>query len=230
MVIKGRVGLSRKKTAKKALKQQSNYFIPIGSRLSQFEDANKPNPQPPIPKAAPNNRPGWFQGEVLITLSWFVMAGLVIGIVLMFPRIISHKKDNFPVGNYYSNIQSAWSDGELQKGWIPRFIPDGSTDIHEKHFTKSDIGWLCFDFPATSGQSMTLNFDRLTPDQVNNLVINGTYSRWWPDNLNGKPSITKGLQPWSIYKTNRRVNDFRITEYIAIDWKLSRAYLWRQYE
>lgn len=216
--MRGKKGRTRKK------KVFSENYYAIGSRLATLEMENGPKDSQPVPIESEREKAGWFKVESLAGWSLFLVPILALALVVIFLPYIS-KKDRRQY-SYYPSFRAAASAGILQEGWVPRFIPDGSTELHEAHNEGSGSGWISFRFPPSSGQRMVASFTALTPEEVAKLEIPGIADKWWPDVLKGKMG-GKEMAGWGFYLTNRTFRGKQALEYMAVDWGKSEAYIWR---
>ena len=130
--------------------------------------------------------------------------------------------------HHYADVRAAGRSGALTEGWVPSFIPDGATDIDERHHNSTGEGWVVFRFPSSQGRWMTDRLTRVPPDKLFWLVVGGPNEAWWPDSLQGRVALRKTGTTWEIFRTSRHKTGTQLSEYVAIDWKGSRACLWRE--
>jgi hypothetical protein len=78
----------------------------------------------------------------------------------------------------FTTAQEARNAGYVDKDWIPSWLPDNATDIHEAHDVDSNISMLAFSLPDT--RTLVL------PDTCRPVEFAQTYPAplrrpWWPD-------------------------------------------------
>lgn len=77
----------------------------------------------------------------------------------------------------YGNLAEARADGAIERGWIPDWVPESATALHEVHTLDTNVSALAFDLPgdtrvplpdgclpATHAQTLPVRFER----------------SWWP--------------------------------------------------
>jgi hypothetical protein len=145
----------------------------------------------------------------------------------MGPRRVAEPASRTIVTNHYADVRAAGRAGALLDGWVPPFVPEGATDLYERHDPATGEGWLAFQFPPAQGRRMADRLHRVGPAVAG--IVTGPNGDWWPSSLRGHIGTRKGQPAWEIYLTPRR-SATGLAEYMAIDWESSRAFLWRERE
>lgn len=87
----------------------------------------------------------------------------------------------------YADYNAAKAAGELEKGWLPGFLPEGATDIKVINNTdkKSSLAAFRYEGNLDLGgcKEAPLSDTALPPERV---VL------WWPDELTGKGAVVPG--------------------------------------
>jgi len=213
--------------------RRSRTFYPVGTRIA--DNANMD-----LDREAAEGRPGSRLGmppaepeakdfTPLHPAAVVVLIAVVAGMIILLP----HHRASVPpapeVTNHWADVQEAGRAGALTDGWVPSFIPDGATDIWERHDPATKEGWITFEFPPAQGREMANRLQGKVPaDRLDTLVVNGPNGDWWPASLRGRIAHDRHGPLWEVCLTGRHAIDAGLTEYLAIDWKSSRACLWRE--
>jgi hypothetical protein len=87
-----------------------------------------------------HKRPLGISRLILLALGTFIIAFIAFrAIGILDPEIQS---------SYYANLPAARLAGEIERGWVPEFLPAGSTDISETHNLDTNTGTGTFRFPS----------------------------------------------------------------------------------
>jgi len=230
----------RLREALKALKEErKEQYIPVGSRVADGYGIDWSSRAGEKREPANGDKGlGVFQSlfTVLAVMMTIFAAVLIIwvltNIYLDHRREESYKaliaKERPLVTAYYPDLKTAGRKGGVLGEWVPMFVPDGATEINEKHDAKTGEGWLSFRFPLDQGKVMSARIYRLSPEKVELIVVRGTDEKWWPQWLKGKQNNPRISSVREFYRTNRWFHETRLLEYMAIDWDKHEAYLWRE--
>lgn len=83
--------------------------------------------------------------------------------------------------NYFPSLPEARRAGMLQKGWIPSFLPETSTNIYELHDLDSNHGIIRFELSEKDLESYesSIKEKRLPEGQVPEAWLQ-IKRKWWP--------------------------------------------------
>ncbi|MEK7476303.1 MAG: hypothetical protein AAB152_11820 [Candidatus Coatesbacteria bacterium] len=215
--------------------RRSRSFYPIGTRIADGYgldlDREARDGVPGTRLGMPPEEPETVRFTPLHPAAVLALVAVVAGMIILLPH---HQRPSPPanpeVTRHYADMRAAGHAGALAAGWVPSFVPAGATDIYERHNDSTSEGWLAFRFPPDEGPRMTDRFHlwKLSEGRLEILSVLGPPDAWWPDKLRGRIAVDARLPPWEIYYTGRCATGKPIRERIAVDWKNSRAYLWRE--
>jgi hypothetical protein len=120
----------------------------------------------------------------------------------------------------YASLKEAAASGAIERGWLPRMLPEGARDIREAHDLDSNRRWGLFDFPqsdaaalrAALGSEISLAGHSCNPPRR---------IEWWPvmlrERLDAEQIAATGLRAYAA-----REGDL----VFAVNWNQGRAYYW----
>jgi hypothetical protein len=92
----------------------------------------------------------------------------------------------------YESYAHAEQAGGVRRGWVPEFIPRGSTEILEYHDLDTNEGWLRIAAPAAGSANMLSGGERVWGHQA----LRSPGLPWWPTGLQG----TAPPREWQVYR------------------------------
>lgn len=86
---------------------------------------------------------------------------------------------------FYGSLADAKRAGEIDRGWIPDYLPKSSHSIHVAYDPESPRTWCAFEFSPVDSQILDNNLTHVdtVPARVKHLGDPGR--SWWPDFLTG---------------------------------------------
>jgi hypothetical protein len=118
----------------------------------------------------------------------------------------------------YQTLDEARAAGAIERGWIPRGLPDSASDLRAAHLENGNR-WGVFAFDSARGAALK----ELTGDEITSGVACDAPGRleWWPRILRSPIDLDRvkstGLRMY-------RARDGQLT--FAINWSQGRAYYW----
>lgn len=227
----------RLREALKALKEErKEQYIPVGSRVadgygidwsSRAGEKRKPaigDKGVGLLRSALN---GLGLMAILLAVAVFAYASIDLYRQHLWGRALREHEKVF-VTAHYPDVKAVARKSGMLGEWIPVFIPDGATEINEKHDAVTGEGWLSFRFPLEQGKVMAGRVYKVRPEKVDLIVVRGAGEKWWPQWLKGKQNNPRISSVREFYRTNRWFRKASLFEYMAIDWNKREAYLWRE--
>ena len=82
------------------------------------------------------------------------------------------------IEEYYTNYADVVKSGDLEKGWIPSFLPESAYDIYDKHNLDTNEIWIRFHFNKIDLTELTNVFELLGSDEQNKIakILNSNFS------------------------------------------------------
>ena len=103
----------------------------------------------------------------------FVIGMLTVFIVLTACSVLSDVRSNT-----YENYEAVVAAGEIERGWVPEFLPQSSANIYVKYKVDANVSILAFNFAADDLEMLT---QACTPtEEVPEPPLN---EKWWSDDL-----------------------------------------------
>lgn len=122
---------------------------------------------------------------------------------------IESKEANYP------DMKAAAAAGEIQRGWIPAFVPESSVDIRLKYDVENNRTWLSFRGVVDRS---TLP-EKCLSVTARDLTYPSTGPReWWPAVLTGDSRDSKTAYEYYTCKDG---------EMLATDRTKAQVFLWR---
>lgn len=133
----------------------------------------------------------------------------------------SHDQDSF-----YAVLADARKAGEIDRGWIPDFIPGSSRSIHEVHDLSPSKVWCAFEFDPSDTGSLRSNLKSVDSQGPVAGYVSSPHEPWWPRTLQGNLDASKvhgaGLQIYTVEIPVTQVeNEIML---FAIDWSNGHGY------
>jgi hypothetical protein len=91
------------------------------------------------------------------------------------------------IDDSYSTAKEVIDSGYLEKGWIPRWLPEDATKIQETHNIDSNMSELSFLIPNRDSLELPAS---CTPTSYKNVVPAYIKRRWWPSEQELRDSYT----------------------------------------
>jgi hypothetical protein len=84
------------------------------------------------------------------------------------------------VESVYPDARAAISAGEIERGWIPAFLPPSAKDIHVKYDLDTNEVWLRFSMDPSEVGSIENSCRRIETVEA---VLPERAGFWWPERL-----------------------------------------------
>ena len=120
----------------------------------------------------------------------------------------------------YATLAEAQAAGAVDRGWLPRGLPAGTTELRIAHDLDANRRWGLFNFPQAESAALRalvaaeLSFDGLTCSPPGRI-------EWWPvllrERLDGERIKATGLQGYAAKEGDL---------ILAVNWAQGRAYYW----
>ena len=120
----------------------------------------------------------------------------------------------------YATLAEARAAGAVDRGWIPRGLPEGTRELRSAHDLDSSRRWGLFNFPP--GEDAALRTLLGAETSLDGLTCNPPRRiEWWPvllrERLDGERIAATGLRGYA-----ERGGDL----IFAVNWAQGRAYYW----
>jgi hypothetical protein len=136
------------------------------------------------------------------------------------------------VESFYPSLGDARSQGAIDRGWIPDYLPDSSRSIHEMHRIEHPTTWCAFDFSAHNANSLEskLRGHEISRADLSSFEIQSPSTGWWPDFLVGHLNLDKvqanSFHMYSV-RDSARIPASPERQYLyvfAVNWAAGRGY------
>ena len=87
--------------------------------------------------------------------------------------------------SFYPSLADAKKAGEINRGWIPDYIPESSHAIHIVYDPESPRTWCAFEFSPSDSQTFQKNLTHVDTLPIRVKHVDGSGESWWPDFLTG---------------------------------------------
>jgi hypothetical protein len=121
----------------------------------------------------------------------------------------------------YATLAEAQQAGAIDRGWMPKGLPQGAYEIREAHDLDANRRWGLFNFRESDAEAMRA---MLQPEEITLAGVSCDIPgrvEWWPvllrNTLDPEQIKAAGLQSY------RSRNDSLI---VVLNWKQRRAYYW----
>ena len=86
---------------------------------------------------------------------------------------------------FYSTYGEAVEAGEVERGWLPEWVPQAAQKIHLQADLDTNQTWLRFELPAPAKAALEPQLTPLTPTEIQQLEWRkpARGRAWWPRNL-----------------------------------------------
>jgi len=131
--------------------------------------------------------------------------------------------------SFYPSLADAISAGEVNRGWIPDFLPESSRSIHIIYAPESPRTYCAFEFSHGDSQRLVKNVTDLDalPPSVKHVQRSGV--SWWPAVLRGDLDLKKIHEAgFKAYLSEERAESVDSDVVLfAIDWTNGRGFFYR---
>jgi len=127
--------------------------------------------------------------------------------------------------SHYSNYKKAAEDGVVERGWLPRNLPDSAYDIIETHNIDTNELWVKFQFSQTDINSFLSQCA-----ETANLRLPSARTRiiatWWPETLTdrGGERLPSTMQMYRCSKMPHAQSEFDAS--VVLDAQEQIAWYW----
>src|SRR6185295_11764325 len=99
--------------------------------------------------------------------------------------LVSGCVEDEPPYRHYDRYEEAVTAGELQRGWLPRWVPDAASDIHLQGDIDTSEVWFRFRLPAQGNRPLQDTLVELSLEEIRELLWRQPRGAkaWWPRNL-----------------------------------------------
>jgi len=161
---------------------------------------------------------------IMLSSKSFVPPLLCVGLSLIFAAGCGERRESF-----YPSLADAISAGEINRGWIPDFLPESSRAIHIIYAPESPRTYCAFEFSPSDSQGLVKNLTNLDalPPSVKHVQRSGV--SWWPTVLRGDLDLMKIHEAgFKAYLSEERSTSVNIDVVLfAIDWTNGRGFFYR---
>ena len=160
---------------------------------------------------------------MLSSKSFVVSPVLCVGLSLMLAAGCGDRRESF-----YPSLADAISAGEIDRGWIPDFLPESSRAIHIIYDPASPRTYCAFEFSPNDSQRLVKNLTNLEalPPSVKHVQRSGM--SWWPAVLRGDLDLSKiheaGFKVYFFEEPTPVGSDVVL---FALDWTNGRGFFYR---
>jgi hypothetical protein len=126
------------------------------------------------------------------------------------------------VTNAYATKAEAEQAGAVERGWVPRGLPESAREFREAHSVEGGRVWGLFSFAPEDGDALRALVD---PKEISASGLRPEIPariEWWPlllrSTLDAEQIRSAGLQPY-------RSKDGTLV--VIVNWKQGRAYYWK---
>jgi hypothetical protein len=156
--------------------------------------------------------------------SFLVSPILCVGLSLILAAGCGDRRELF-----YPSLANAISAGEINRGWIPDFLPESSRAIHIIYDPASPRTYCAFDFSTDDSHRLRkrlTNLDAL-PTSVKYVPHSGV--SWWPAMLKGNLDVGKIREAgFKVYLDEEPGTSVETDVLLfAIDWTNGRGFFYR---
>jgi hypothetical protein len=129
----------------------------------------------------------------------------------------------------YATLADAIKAGEINRGWIPDYLPTSSHAIHIIYDPSSPRTWCAFEFSPADSQGLKKNLTSVNalPERLKRVDSPGV--SWWPDFLRGDLDIARfhgnGFDAYVAEEPDVQSNTDLVL--FAIDWAKGRGFFHR---
>jgi len=133
---------------------------------------------------------------------------------------------------FYDNLSDAAKAGEIDRGWIPDYLPKTSRAIHLTEQDSPSREWCGFEFLPADSQSLRERLKRVDvlPPSVRRVPSRGV--SWWPAMLNGNlDASTIQREGFELYVFETPADSVSTwVDLFAINWSEGRGFFYGKRE
>ena len=164
---------------------------------------------------------GVFAGKVPIVKEFPAAFSVALVMLILIGCNTSHDHESF-----YAALANAKQAGEVQRGWIPTFLPESSTTIHIAYDLSPSRVWCAFQFDPGDAGNLRNNLNPVEQFVPPPWGVRSPAVPWWPKLLEGSLNTQKvqgaGLK---LYTVSRRLSEAQTeTLLFAMDWPKGQGY------
>ena len=129
----------------------------------------------------------------------------------------------------YATLADAIKAGEIDRHWVPDYLPLSSRAIHLIYDPSSPRTWCAFEFSPADAQGLKKNLMSIDtlPERLKRMDAPGT--PWWPDFLRNDLDIARfhrnGFDAYVVDEPDPHAGNSVVL--FAIDWARGRAFFYR---
>lgn len=126
------------------------------------------------------------------------------------------------VYRHYSNHAAAVAAGEVQRGWLPEWIPSTASDLHLQNDLDSNEWWLRFQLPVATRDSLKTHLEAADAASVH--VSRPWRATWWFEGLIQKEPANDAALNAQLFR--RCCDAQRRSLVLAFDRNTPTVYIW----
>jgi len=151
--------------------------------------------------------------------AWVIVAGLVVllAVVIVYERALEADW----VRAEYPDLATARAAGDVDRGWIPAWVPEGARDIREVHNLDSNLRWMVFQLEPEAVEALLANLELEGFHAVQ--VASPRLPRVFESKLH---VVLPPVQTQSLHLLRNAPANGRYGEFVAVQPDLGRVYLW----
>jgi len=133
--------------------------------------------------------------------------------------------------SFYPSLNDAIKAGEIDRGWIPDYLPESSHAIHIIYDPASPWTWCAFEFSPADSQGLKKNLTSVNALPQRLKRVDDPGASWWPDYLKGKIDVKRfhangnGFDAYVVEEPD--VQSRTGVVLFAIDWAKGRGFFYR---
>jgi len=131
--------------------------------------------------------------------------------------------------SFYPSLNDAIKAGEIDRGWIPDYLPTSSHAIHIIYDPSSPRTWCAFEFSSTDSQGLKKNLRNVNALPEGLKRVDAPGAAWWPDFLKGDLDVARfrrnGFDAYVVEEPDAQAGNSVVL--FAIDWAKGRAFFYR---
>jgi len=124
---------------------------------------------------------------------------------------------------HYATYGEAVAAEEVQRGWLPAWVPASATDVHIQGNIDTNESWLRFDVPRISADSLRRGLKPLSAGDVQVRKPSGSRAWWFEGLIEQQPANDAALYA-DIYRGDGNIVPRSVV--IAFDRTSGRVYAW----
>lgn len=129
---------------------------------------------------------------------------------------------------FYPTLAEADKAGEINRGWLPDFLPKSSHAIRQAYDLSPSTEWCEFDFAPADAQSLRKNLTEVQTLPVPVARVPNPHVSWWPELLEGDLDVSRIRRAgFGLYVLVRPATSISTETWLfAVDWEKGRAFLY----